>query len=279
MKRILMGATALVFCASLADPAAARKRGSSAQKMLFVAETKMQGAKQENLALCHLIKDQGIFFINLFRSSEGYVLAGDNCVAESYYNLPDGNITAAKAAGAIASDVPDTPTLSFQEKLAGHWGWLLVLGFVGFGLVGFMQKRKRSKMRAELLGDINPVAKQMLDAMCHAAKADGSIDASEVAAIAAAASQITGETFSPETVSQIAHLAEADLDKKDFAKFVKGTDAAQKEAIMEGVLQVVAADGQLDGKEQAFVGGLAAASGMNSDKVNEILNRVLAEKA
>jgi hypothetical protein len=75
MKPLVFAGTALAVCFLAADAVQARNRGYTQQKLLFVSETKSPDHAGGTLSLCHLVKDEGIFFVNFFRSSEGYVLA------------------------------------------------------------------------------------------------------------------------------------------------------------------------------------------------------------
>jgi len=54
------------------------------------------------------------------------------------------------------------------------------------------------------MGDAAPAKIAILDAMCHAAKADCHVSASELAEIANAAQQMTGDKIDPQRISEMA---------------------------------------------------------------------------
>ncbi|MDA5095151.1 DUF533 domain-containing protein [Aliiroseovarius sp. KMU-50] len=274
--RYLIFTLAALASILVADAAEARRGGgSTSQTMLFVAETPIELDGQP-YALCHLVDDSKVLFIPLFRSVEGYVLAANRCAAEEYYELPTERFVEGKADGAFPADLPDTPKLSTSAMINGHWGWVIVLGFIGFAVVAWLKTRKRRTERQALMGDLSPVAKAILDAMCHAAKADGNIDETEVVQIARIAQEMTGETFDLTTVRRMSELAEEKPADNYFKSLAKGLNPNEASLMMKAVLMVVAADGTLGGKEQGFVGRLAKVLKLGGEQVNALLNQVVA---
>lgn len=268
--RILFTVLIAAITIASANPAEARRRGSSTQEMIFVSDTKVE-IEGQSYALCQLVETNSIFFINLFRSLEGYVLAPNKCIAERYIAISDKDLADGKAQGAIPESVPAVAKLSTKDMIMGHWGWLLILAVVAFAGMGYFKTRGRRKARIELMQGANPTATAILDAMCHAAKADGVIAPEEVAEIQKVASEMTGHNFEAATVKQMADLAEGDPSDNEIKRFAKGLNPAEQELMMKGVLMVVASDGQLEGKEQAFVGKLGAALKMSGDQINALL--------
>jgi tellurite resistance protein len=202
----------------------------------------------------------------------------DRCETENYFPLSNEKFVLAKTVGAISADIPDEAVLSGSEKLAGYWGWVLVCLVAFLVVLTAIKRRQRAKKRKALMGDMSPVAHQMIDAICHAAKVDGNIDAAEIEAIRKAAQKISGQPFSVPQITKIAELAEKHLDEKGFKKFVKGADLAQKEAILRAVLHVVAADGQLNSKEQEFIAKLARAAKIPADRIDELFKEMKANE-
>ncbi len=272
--RILFTVLIIAITLMSADPAEARRRGSTAQEMIFVSDTKVQ-IEGKSYALCQLVETKSVFFVNLFRDLEGYVLAPNKCIAERYITITEKDLAEAKAQGAVPESVPAVAKLSTKDMIMGHWGWLLVLAVIGFAGMGYFKTRGRRKARVELMQGANPTATAILDAMCHAAKADGIIAPEEVAEIQKVASEMTGHNFETAAVAQMAELAEATPSDKEFKRFAKGLTPAEKELMMKGVLMVVASDGQLEGKEQAFVGKLGGALKMPGDQINAMLLEVV----
>ena len=277
MRATVLAVTALAASLSALPAEARRGGGSSSQKMLFVADTDIVIDGKPH-TLCHLVEDSGVLFVPLFRTLEGYALAENRCEADSYYAMTAEDIAGAKADGLIPADVPDTPSLSLGQKAQGFWGWGIVVGFLGFAGAGALKTRQRRKEREGLMGDVPPAALAILDAMCHAAKSDGTIAPEEVTEIARIGEEMTGQSFDPARVRRMADLAEADPSDKDVKRLVKGLAPQEQELLMKAVLTVVASDGTLDGKEQQFVGKIARAMKMAGDKVNAILAEVVGAK-
>lgn len=277
MRNFILTALSAAFLIGMADPAEARRGGGKSQDMLFVAPTKIE-RDGTSLALCHLVNDRSVLFINVTRSIEGYVLAPDKCVGESYFPMSVQDMTAAKRAGLIDISIPSEPKLSTNAMVSGHWGLALIAGALGFLGLGAVNASKRRKQRRSMMGNASPAAMAVLDAMCHAAKADGYVSPSEVAEITDAAQKMTDEQFDPRQVQRMAQLAEANPSDKDFKRLVGGRTPAEKDVMMKGVLMVVAADGRLDGKEQQFVGKLAQAMMMSGQQVQQILAEVVGSR-
>ena len=272
---LTVAATAAAVSLLSADPAEARRGGgSSSQKMLFVADTEIVIDGKPH-TLCHLVEDSGVLFVPLFRTLEGYALAENRCDTDSYYAMEPADIADAKAQGLIPADVPDEPVLSLAQKASGFWGWAIILGFVGFAGMGALKTRKRRAERQGLMGDIPPSAMAILDAMCHAAKADGHIADEEVREIAEIAERMTGQRFDPADVRRMADLAEADPSDKDVKRLTAKLMPDEQGLLMKAVLTVVASDGQLAGKEQALVGKLAGAMKMSGEQVSALLAEVV----
>lgn len=275
MKAFPLLAASAVTAMTLALPAeAARRGGSEHQDLLFVSATEFSREGQP-WALCQLTTTTSKFFINFWRSVDTYALAPNNCNATEYFSMSAEDIASAKAEGMIPASIPDEPKLSAMNMIQGMWGIGLGIGMIGFfGAQSFMSGKRR-KERESLMGNVSPATMAILDAMCHAAKADGSISEDEVAQIAHAARELTGEEFDLATVRRIAELAETEVTEADCRRFIKPLADSQARVMMQGVLTVVAADGQLAGKEQEFVAKLMAAMKMQADDVNGILGEVM----
>ena len=275
MRHLLTGFITAIFLTSMATQAEARRAGySTAQELLFVAQTEFED-ETGTLALCQLVETQSAIFVNFWRSVESYALASDGCNTESYYEFTAAELKTAQAAGMIASDVPLEPKLSMQSLAGGFWGFgLLALVLIGLGLK-VLQVQRRKGQRLAIMGNATPAAQSILDAMCHAAKADGYIAPSEVAMIKSAAEEMTGENFALEDVKRMATLAEETLDLNGHKRLIKGRSKPEQLDMMRGVLMVVAADGKLDGKEKTFVGGLAQAMNMDAATVQALLAEVV----
>ncbi|MEJ8560218.1 DUF533 domain-containing protein [Yoonia sp. GPGPB17] len=274
MRHLFIGLFAAFLTAAAATQAEARGSYSTTQSMLFVSATEMDdnGAP---LALCHLVTTRAVIFVNVWRTLEGYALAEDNCQTDQYYAMSSEDLLSAQAAGMIPKGIPATPKLALGKLAEGFWGLGALAALLAFAGVKALQVQKRRKQRMSMVSHASPAAQSILDAMCHAAKADGYIAPSEVEMIQRTAQEITGEAFSLDLVKQMAQLAEEKLEAKGFARLVKNRSKLEQLDMMRAVLMVVAADGRLDGKEKAFVGGLAQAMRMDGGTVSALLQEVV----
>lgn len=246
------------------------------EQMHFVADTGVRIGGQP-FALCHMTKKfTAMFVIGFWRSSGDYVLARNACQAEEYYPLSAAKMAGYKANGLIAANVPDTPKMTGEQILSGFWGLAAVGAFLGYGAVSAARTRKRRSGRQAVLGHIAPEAKAVLEAMCRAAKIDGEIADEEVFEIVAAGEAMTGQEIDPADVLRMAEMAEDNLRESDFKQMVKGQAPNTLEVMMRGVLHVVAADGTMEPQEKSFIGGLAKAMKMPGQKVQAILEEVVA---
>ncbi len=275
ISRLLSLFAAVLFIAIPSNAMAARLGVfiSSHEKLSFVSTTEFEndfGA----LSLCQLQTTTKIFFVNVWRSADGYGLANYQCDASSVIPLTLAEFQQAQSEGGIPSEISSEPKLSTGAFLAGIWGLLVVGGILAVGIVGAINTSRRRKKRLALMGDLSPANKALLDAMCHAAKTDGSIDPSEVEEIKTIAQEISGDTFTVELISEIAGLAESFLSDFGFENMVKDRTEQEMQDMMRGVMRVAAADGELDGKEEEFVKGLANAMGLSAAQVDTILNEV-----
>ncbi len=274
MKGLLAVLGAIILFASTGEPAQARRGASETQDLLFVASTDIV-IEGETFALCQLVTTSSKMFINFWRSVESYALATNNCVSNEYVALSAEDMAAGIEQGVFPADIPIEPKLSVSNMLSGMWGIGLGIGFLGFFGVQSMNTGRRRKDRHALMANANPAAVAILDAMCHAAKADGNIDDAEIADIIEIAREVTSEEFDAETVRRMIELAEDDVDEAACKKLIKPVAAEHRSLLMRAVLTVVAADGSLAGKEQQYVGNLMKAMKMSAEEVNTMLGEVV----
>lgn len=238
----------------------------------------MPGENGSPLALCVLVKTQNVLFLDVWRTQKGYALAENRCDASSYIPVTSDQLKVFKMSGVISSEVPDEPQVKTGLAIP-YWAWAIIAGLVA--LIGIKLRRKagRKSARRDLMGDASPAAIAILDAMCHAAKADGHVSPSELIEIAEAAQKMTGEKIDPKRVAEMAKLAESNLTDQDYKRLVAGRTEDEKEVMMRGVLFVAVADGKLDSKEQQFVGKLAGVMQMPATKIQALLGDVVAARS
>lgn len=266
-------AAALSICT--ATHADAGRGASTTEALVFVAPTEIPGPDGSNLSLCMLTETQSKLFINFWRSAEGYGLAENKCKTDSYFGMDAATLADAQAQGLIAASIPAEPKLTLSQMLNGMWGLGLLAGLLIFAGVGYLNKSRLKSARHAAMGGASPQALRVLDIMCHAAKADGAVDASEIAAIAQTAQQLTGEAFATEQVAQMIQLSEKDLSDGDFKALGKGLSEEGKRLALRGALMVVAADGAVAQSEQAFIGGLSRALGVDGTEVGRIFEQLV----
>ncbi|MBT8409043.1 MAG: hypothetical protein KJN93_05410 [Alphaproteobacteria bacterium] len=70
-------------------------------------------------------------------------------------------------------------------------------------------------------------------------------------------------------------LSEKDLSDRDFKTLCKGLLEEDKRQALRGALMVVASDGGIAQSEQAFIGGLSKALGVDGDEVGRIFEQLV----
>lgn len=246
-----------VLALALTSQAEARRGigGGTAEILDFVAQTQIpvNGGADKMMALCHLIKKYHVVYLPVWYQSEGYVLSDNACAGESYFSITAEQLAAARKDGLIAADIPEVAKLTSQEEMT-PWLWGAL---VAFGVLMFIRQMIRTVARRREIGGASDAVIRLVDAMCHAAKADGRIDAREIAAIQMIALRLTGTEYPEANIRRMIDLSKARLTPAQFAAFGKGLGVAQKELVMQAVLMVLGADGEIAKKEQGFINGLA----------------------
>ncbi|WP_171124423.1 MULTISPECIES: TerB family tellurite resistance protein [unclassified Ruegeria] len=282
MRFLSLCAAALIIALFFGQEAQAGRAGGvwgTSEQMTLITPTDIEDNNGQNLSLCHLTKKTHIMFAGVWRSSIGYVMAPNKCDSDSYYNMPADRLELGKALGDFPSDLSTQPKMSRADMVSGFWG----LGAIAVLLILAGAKKagqsKRTKERYAEMGIANPAALQAMDAMCHAAKADGSLDAVEIATMANIAQQMTGETFDESRIRRIYNMAEAKPTDAQFAAFGRGLTADQKRMVMQATLMIVGADGDLDKAETVFIHKLAKGLGISVDEVKAMFQNMAAQPA
>lgn len=282
MRFLILCASALFFTMFSGEEAQAKRGGGvwgTSEQMSLIAPTDIQDDTQQKLALCHLTRKTHVLFAGVWRSSIGYVLAPNNCDSDSYYNLTAERLALGKVMGDFPSDLPDQPVMSSNDIFSGFWGLgaiVILLAIAGIKAAG--RSARKSKRHAEI-GSLPPAALQVMDAMCHAAKADGKLDDAEVAMMADIAKQITGTTFDKARIRRMFEMAEAKPTDAQFAAFSRGLTADQRRMVLQATLMVVGSDGHMDQSERAFVQKLAQGLSINIDEVKAMLHAMVTKPA
>jgi tellurite resistance protein len=278
---ILCAAALLLTMFSGQDAQAARGGGvwGTAEQMSLVAPTDITNNSGQPLALCHLTKKTHIMFAGVWRSSKGYVMAPNNCDSDNYYSVSAEQLAAGKALGKYPADLPDQPAMSIADIFSGFWGLGVIALLLLVAVVKSARQAKRTAQRHAQMGDIHPAALRAMDAMCHAAKADGRLDPSEITLMADIAKQITGETFDEARIRRMFDMAEAKPTEAQFAAFGTGLTSDQKRMVLQATVMIAAADGHMDQDETLFVQKLARGLGFNVDEFMTMLQAMKANPA
>jgi len=279
MKYLIVSTVALLITIFSGEEAQA-KRGdiwSTSEELSLVVQTEIQDDTGQILALCHLTKKTHILFAAIWRSSKAYVMAPNGCNSDSYYKLSAEKLEVGKALGDFPQDLPEQPVMSSAELISGFWGLGVIAALLALAGIKTASRVRRKSHRHAAMGPMQPVALQIMDAMCHAAKADGRLDASEIKMMVDIAKQMTGNTFDEDRIRRMFDMAEVKLTDVQFTAFGKGLSTEQKRMVMQASLMIVGADGTLDKDENIFVQKLARGLSINLDEVRSML-QTMAEK-
>lgn len=282
MRVLIFCAAALTFTLIFGDEAQARRSGGAwgtSEQMSLIHDTQITDDKGQTLSLCHLTKKTHIMFAGVWRSSLGYAMAVNKCDADRYYPVNAQQLALGKTLGDFPQSLPEQPVLSVNEMISGFWGLAAIVLLLGIAGVKWAGRSARTNKRVAEMKGAAPAAIKAMDAMCHAAKADGSLDDSEIALMADIAQQMTGETFDQQRIRRMYDLAEDKPTDQQFTSFGRGLTPDQKRLVMQAVLMVVGADGRLDRRETAFVQKLAQGLRINAEEVKSLFHSMHAKPA
>ena len=264
---------------AIPEPAEARGipivRGTE-EAMSFVATMPAGAQGGKPLALCHYFETNTLYWLSYWISSNGYVLSDSDCQGQTYIDDP-ALIAQAFASGALAG-IPQQPSFTLRQRAEGHvWfgiGALLLLAvFVRRAIASGARPNRRSKMeeRMEVLGLPDGPVFRFIDAMLHAANADGRADPAEIAYIREKATEIAQLDYSNEHIEWAISNTDRLKSARDFARF--GTDLTEPQArmVLRAALAVVAADGYMSRPERKFIAQLTTALDLEEGEVNRIL--------
>ena len=260
-------------------PQAAQARGivivrGEVQNLAHVADTTIPAPNGGTFALCHRYTTNTVYWIAFSSSSEGYVLSDFRCDGSFYYDNPE-MIAAGFANGQIPAGVPQTPRFT-PLQIATGFTWLLGLGAlilfsIVMGAASARRYKTRSAERMEVLGLEDGPTFRFIDAMLHAANADGRAQPEEIAYIKATATDVAGLAYTDEHIEWAITHTDRFKHKRDFRRFGKGLNKDQKRAVLRGALAVVASDFHMSQSEKDFINGLTDGLGLGQRDVQEIL--------
>jgi len=275
MRTLVLGLLACALFTNAPTPADAGRGGGTQEIFEFVSTTELIDADGNDLALCHLIKQNTAFGLPILSTSKGYALAVNNCETETYYKFTSAELMEAQAEGLIATDIPAEPSIGLVRTIWKYTFLSLVGLAILFGIGISLQRKFKTSKRRKKMGNATNVALNTLDAMCHIAKVDGDVDASEIRLISDISEKLTGTAFSDEKILEMIDLSDARLSPKEFSRFSKGLKPSEYRTVMQGVMMVAAADGQMAEDEKKFIGNLSASLKMPQNEVVSMLRDLL----
>ena len=244
------------------------------QALAHVADTTIPAPNGGTFSLCHRFTTSTVYWVAFWSTSEGYVLSDFGCDGTFYYNQPE-LIAAGFANGQIPADVPQTPQFTLMQMATGFtWliglGALILVAVIG-GIASARRYRTQSAERMEVLGLEDGPTFRFIDAMLHAANADGRAQKEEIDYIKATATDVAGLAYTDEHIEWAITHTDKCKRKRDFRRFGKGLNKDQKRAVLRGALAVVASDFHMSQVEKEFIGGLTDGLGLRPRDVQEIL--------
>lgn len=250
-------------------------RGSE-QHMAFVSQTDIRMGGGKPMALCHFYETHTVYWIALYTESYGYVLSDSDCEGSGYFDSPT-LIAEAFANGQIPQDVPQTASLPLTAMVMGH-AWIAIGGvlFLGWlisrrGGITIVQRRSRLEERMEVLGLPDGPVFRFIDAMLHAANADGRAQPEEVDYIRDKATEIAQLEYTPEHIEWAIGHTDRLRSPRDFQRFGRGLTPEQARVVLRAALAVVAADGSMSRAERRFIAQLTSGLMLDAQEVDRIL--------
>ncbi len=219
----------------------------------YVAETTLPNQVGEGkLSLCHRVSYTHFFFMPLYFSSEGYVLAPDRCDTEYYYDIAPIKLALYRNTGVLPADLPDEPELTLLQTITPFfWGsFALIVAFMKFRAGGFRRSAAPGPAAVEFRN-------RVLETSCRAALADGEIEDREVAAICAIAGQFTTGQVSPDQMRKMIGYVRVQPETPDLSHLGSGLDDTRRHQLLHVAMMVIGKDRLGTGDGKAFLDKLA----------------------
>lgn len=277
MRFFISTVLALTFHLAIATQAQARGLPiiyGTEDALDLVEMTTIPGPENKPMALCHYSSKYHLFYLGFWRTSHGYVLTDDSCAGDTYYDISETDFKDAQSRGMISTDLPAKAKMTMAQITSGFAGLGIIALIALFLLFKVIGGARRKSARKSEMGDIPKTAGQILDAMCHAAISDGSVDDSEVVKIAEIAQQMTGKTFGADRIRTIISKASKSPSDNEFKAFGAGLGPDEKELVLKAVFAVIAADGQITESEHKFFVKTAQELMVGADTVRRIVSEV-----
>ncbi|MEM9319641.1 MAG: DUF533 domain-containing protein [Pseudomonadota bacterium] len=266
----LIGLLAFAFPQHAAADGMARGVKTS---LAFVADTYITSSRGASFALCHRYEMRTLLGLGYGLTSHGYVLSEAQCQGQAYVENPV-IVGAAFASGAVRG-TPREPEFTLQEQLFGH-AWFVICGVLVAALLLRIAGARffgRSQMaeRMEVLGLSDTPVFRFIDAMLHAANADGKAQQQEIDFIRDKATEIAQLEYSAEHIEWAIEHTDQLKGVRDFQRFGRGLTPPQARVVLRAALALVAADGEMSQSEQRFISQLTKGLMLDPAEVTRIL--------
>lgn len=274
-------ALALVAALLLTPGAAEADRGipivrDSVAHLDFVAETGLTSRVGQPLSLCHAYRAERLYWLGLWMTSDGYVLSDTACTGPEVID-DEVMIAQAFSFGQVPDGVSRMPRFSLVQNATGH-AWILIGAALLATMIirrairaGLLRRKSRVEERMEVLGLPDGAIFRFIDAMIHAASADGKAQTEEVEFIRDKATEVAQLEYSAEHIEWAIGNADRLKSPRDFQRFGRGLTPEQSRMVLRAALAVVAADGQMTRAERRFIAQLTAGLMLDPADVDRIL--------
>lgn len=261
--------TLLLAFLSVGSSAQAFSIGDIMQEDLeFVAQTKIPGADETMMALCH--KTRGIFVMGYSFTNDitGYALANDDCEGDERREFTPEQIETARSLGLIPSETPLVARNDLERNIKSYGPISLVV----LALLWFLFSRFKKLVTVDPNAPLRTHASgQILLALCHAAKCDGLVSSGEVNLIARTVLRLTKREYPANEIMRLSDHIHLNLSEEDYIDFGKGLRDHEKDAMLRGVLYIAMHRGRLQPNEHKFSTELAHGLGMPPEDFRRVL--------
>lgn len=244
----------------------------SSDKMSFVSETEIFEAGQP-LALCALWSRQHFFYVGYW-GSQKYVLAENNCDADSYFFYTTEEIIEDRVAGIVPASIPNEPqlTIRFVAYCFTIWGAVGLIFLIWAN--GALADRSKLKRRRKLLGDVHPFVERMIAVMTHAARSDGNISDVEIDLMRKTVSKYSNKPVTDEDILRVINITPKIRTDAQFKDLGRGLDAEGRQQMFYAGLAMISADGVLEKSERKWLSRLGSGLGYKGREIRAIFKEL-----
>ncbi|MEL6642026.1 MAG: hypothetical protein AAFP98_12080 [Pseudomonadota bacterium] len=274
MRFILPILSAFVLSASAALANPAPPFVGTADKMVFVSETRFVGT-DGNQNLCVPVVDHHVFFLPVRRVVGDYVFSDGPCDTGAITPIPADRFPLFLNAGVVPADVPVKPSVTIAWS-AGQMAIFILGLFVLAAIPVIASHRIRSKfLKVRQISGDPLFFDVLLSVMFHTARTDGVIEKDELAAIQHIYSDMTGIAISPDVMAS--KFTET-LSEDTILKLAQGFSGREAETILDAAILVATQKGRVTREKMNLLIGLNGVLERDASWFRDTLNAALALK-